>query len=379
MYSISGYTQMILDSVRMGAYEEALKRSVRPGSTVVDIGCGTGIASLLACRLGAGKVYAIEPDAAIQVAKEIAKANGCADRIEFIQDVSTRVELSEKADVVVSDLRGVLPLLSQHIPSLVHARTKLMKPEGTLIPQKDSLFVAVAEIPGGKMDECWLENWRDFDVRPALRFINNSMRKFNAAPETLLTDACQWGVLDYTRREDPNVAGAARLTVRRDGKGHGLLAWFDTELVPGVGFSNAPGKPEAVYGRMYFPWTRPFALREGDRVDVRLSADLINSDYLWRWETDIAPAATDSERVKFQQSTFFATPLALENLRKREASFVPRLNDDGRAAELVLSGMRDQKPLGEIAEELRLAFPERFSTPQAALGHVGELSEQFSQ
>src|SRR5512135_770538 len=84
LYSIGGYQKMVDDAVRMNAYADALRRAVRPGSVVVDIGAGTGILSLLACRFGAARVYALEPDDCINVARENAAANGLADRIEWI-------------------------------------------------------------------------------------------------------------------------------------------------------------------------------------------------------------------------------------------------------------------------------------------------------
>jgi type I protein arginine methyltransferase len=89
MYSIEDYGAMIADRVRMNSYHEALRRRVRPGDVVVDLGAGTGIFALLACRFGARRVYAIEPTDAILVAREIAAANGHAERIEFIQKLST--------------------------------------------------------------------------------------------------------------------------------------------------------------------------------------------------------------------------------------------------------------------------------------------------
>ncbi|MGA9378220.1 MAG: 50S ribosomal protein L11 methyltransferase, partial [Phormidium sp.] len=100
MYSISGYGSMIADKGRMDAYVKALRQTVKPDSVVVDIGTGTGIFALLACQFGAKKVYAIEPSDAIQVAKEIAGKNGYGDRIIFIQDISTKVQLPELAKVI---------------------------------------------------------------------------------------------------------------------------------------------------------------------------------------------------------------------------------------------------------------------------------------
>ena len=97
MYSVADYGIMIADRVRMEAYMQALRSAVRPGGVVVDIGTGTGIFALLACRFGARRVYAIEPNDAIQVAREIARANGYAERIEFLQMLSTRAVLPRRS------------------------------------------------------------------------------------------------------------------------------------------------------------------------------------------------------------------------------------------------------------------------------------------
>jgi hypothetical protein len=65
------------------------------------------------------KVYAVEPSDVIAVAREIACANGLGDRIEFIQAMSADVTLPERADVIVSDLHGVLPFFKQHLTSII--------------------------------------------------------------------------------------------------------------------------------------------------------------------------------------------------------------------------------------------------------------------
>jgi len=44
--------------------------------------------------------------------------NGFGDRVQIISKMSTEVELPERADVIVSDLRGVLPLFLRHMPSI---------------------------------------------------------------------------------------------------------------------------------------------------------------------------------------------------------------------------------------------------------------------
>src|SRR5450631_1767928 len=119
MYSLSGYGNMIADRIRIEAFMQTLRIAIRPGAVVMDIGTGPGIMAVLACQLGAKRVYAIEPSEVIQAAREIAAANHCADKIEFFEDLSTKVTIPVRVDVIVSDLRGVLPLFEHHIPSIV--------------------------------------------------------------------------------------------------------------------------------------------------------------------------------------------------------------------------------------------------------------------
>lgn len=64
------HAAMIADSGRTNGYVDALKNKVRAGSVVLDIGTGTGILAMMACRFGAKRVYAVEPDDVIELVKE---------------------------------------------------------------------------------------------------------------------------------------------------------------------------------------------------------------------------------------------------------------------------------------------------------------------
>src|SRR6185503_8232162 len=102
MYSLTAFGKMIADALRTDAYVRALRQTIRPGSVVVDLGCGPALFALIACELGARRVFAIDPNDAIQVGRDAAREHGFSDRIEFIQEMSTKITLPEQADVIVS-------------------------------------------------------------------------------------------------------------------------------------------------------------------------------------------------------------------------------------------------------------------------------------
>lgn len=384
MYNVSSYGFMIADNVRMGAYSEALRRAVKPDSVVLDIGAGTGVFALLACKFGARRVYAIEPADAIQVAREIAAANGYDNRIEFIQGLSTEVTLPERADVIISDLRGLLPLLGHHISSIADARARLLKPGGTLISQRDDVRAAIVEAEETYNE--YLDHWDKFgfDMAAARRIVTNTIgwRIKTDSAEILLTRPRLWTTLDYTTISDPNVAGEMSFDVTRPGTAHGMLVWFDAAMAEGVGFSNGPGarNPAKVYGRCFFPWPHPVELKEGDRVKVRLDARLVADDYVYRWETTIgSSSASQPIKAHFNQSTFYGETLSFGGLRKKCDAYIPELNPEGLVDHYVLGQMSARAPLGEIAKQLAERFPDKFARWQDALTHVGNLSRKYSK
>jgi protein arginine N-methyltransferase 1 len=380
-YSLRFFARMVADRVRTKAYTEALRRTVRPGCVVLDLGTGFGIHALLACQLGAGRVYAVDPSNAVQVGRELARANGFGDRIEFIQDLSTRVELPTRADVIVSDLRGALPLYQGHIPSLADARARHLAPNGVLIPKQDDLYMAVleAEETYRQYRQPWGEHSHGFDFGPLQQRFLNAWDSFDGDRGALLTAPARWASVEYTTVTDANLRGSARWSVERGGIGHGLRVWFDATLLDGVTFSTGPTQEaRTVYGASFFPWQDPVPLLPGDEVVAEIRADLVGEEYIWTWSTRVTEGGS-AGRVKahFRQSTFTGQLLSLKLLERLPPGHVPGLGSEGRLVRFVLEQMDTGHSVEAIARALLEKYPSAFSDERAALGRVRAISAQY--
>jgi len=379
-YDIHAFGRMIQDSVRTDAYAQALRRLVRPGSVVLDMGAGVGIWALLACRFGARKVYAVDPNDVIQIAREIAAANGYADKIEFINDMSTAVTLPEQADVLVTEMHGVVPMFEQNLPSIIDARQRLLAPGGRIIPQKEMLWVAPVEAPRSyeQVERPWADRTYDFDWAPARRIALNDWIKVKEkiTPEQFLAHPQSWATLDYATLSGPNVAGEVTWKAARDGTCHGLIVWFETMLMEGVSFSNAPGLPDTIFGQAFFPCSQPVSIATGDTISVALRCDLVGTYHLWRWQTTVRNQA--NIKADFKQSTFFGMPISRSSLQKRAPHYAPKLSQDGEIQQFVLSLMDGKTSLAGIADKATGHFSSRFKSREEAERFVADLSDKYA-
>jgi protein arginine N-methyltransferase 1 len=371
---------MIADRSRLDAHAEVLRRLVTPSSVVLDLGAGTGIMTLLACQAGARRVYAVEPSGIAGLISDAARANGYGDRVVVIDRRSTDVTLPERADIIVSDLRGVLPPFGTHFEDLADARDRLLAPGGHLIPETDTVWVTVCSA-GQTFEErrqVWSSEPFGLSLSSALPRLDSSPVKQRARPEDCLGVPVEWARLHYPTLRPGSLRSSGTCAIEADGVAHGLLAWFDTVLADGVGYSNRPGRPATIYGQLLFPWPHPVALRAGDRVAFELRADPIAGQCFWTWTSEIRPAGgRNPAEPRFRQSTFGGLTTTPAALHRRAPTFVPALSPAGDVALQVLEGMRAGKTIGELAAALQAARPDRFPSIDAAHGAVAVVAERY--
>lgn len=378
-YNLASYGDMIRSEPRMAAYDQALRRVITPGCTVVDLGAGPGAFSLLACRYGAGKVIAIEPDPSIELLYSFARDNGFADRIEIFRGKSSDYKPSTLADVIVSDLRGALPLFEGHIDTIRDARDRLLAPGGIMIPLRDQIHIAVVESRAtyDEFDLPWRGNVYDVDLTAGSRFVVNSQIRVDFPEEALLGRPRHLATLDYQSVVDPNLRSKVALPIKRGGTVHGLLLWFDAELAPGVTYSNAPGQPPLVYRQLFCPLERPLTVAPGDTLHAEIMAHLIDGSYVWSWNTALARGPDGAVEPCFRQSTFLEHIFHPKQLEAQSERFVPQANDKFAIDALCLSLIDGKRSLRAIADEVAARYPGSFADSSKALDRVTKVAGRY--
>jgi len=279
--SLSSHEEMIRDSARVDTYYEGIKRHIRPGDVVVDLGTGTGILAFFAREHGARKVYAIDHSDILHVAETLAAHNGITD-VEFVQLHSKQFTAPEQLDVILHEQMGD-DLFNEHmIDSILDLKRRLLKPAGKILPARFQLFFEPISLqPEQRLPYLWEQQSHgiDFSVLKGMPGIENfqganyghrfvrpmMLDHLLCEPEPMLTfDLNTLGDIN----ELPHVLTAERV-VARAGSLDGICVYFRTLFDDDLSFSTSPLDPMTSWSnRVFRTETREYQV--GDRISYRV-------------------------------------------------------------------------------------------------------------
>lgn len=276
---------MLADYARTAAYREMLMECAQD-KVVVEIGCGSGALVCFAARAGARHVYAIEQTNAIEMAAEIVRRNGLADRVTFLRGNSLDVDLPEQADIVVSELIGTDPFGERMLLPLVDASRRFLKPGGMMLPERIVVKALGIDSPVVRDHEYLMDqkaqaarrlgSLYDLDLEPLVsgyldgvaarrrdflyeqrlgQFIGEQDR---GLPETVLTQEFTLADLDLRSTELPARRSEALATsVHRSGMVNGLLTYFECYHKGRVVLSTSPYVTQHMENWAQIVWRLP--------------------------------------------------------------------------------------------------------------------------
>ncbi len=299
---------------RLTEYARAIAASVRDGDIVLDLGTGSAVLALLACRAGARHVYAVETSDAIRLGELIASQTEFADRIEFIQSDAAKITLNSPVDLIVADIHDTFGLQPGGLASFFDARDRLLRPGGIVIPRSIELLVAPVEAAQfyGREVDVWTQSVHGIDVSSVRPFAANHVHAGRFEPGALLSPLTPLRLVDLARSKDIRFAATVTTTVSRDGIVHGLCGCFVTALGDDVVIKNIPGDSSTTnFAQAFFPIEQPASVRAGDSISITIDS---HDAQAVRWRVEISRAGGTIAR--FDHSTLNGLLMSPRALRK---------------------------------------------------------------
>ena len=366
------HREFLIDQRRLTAFRRAIEEVVKPDNIVVDLGSGTGIFGLFACRAGAGRVYALDDSGLTQLEREIFASNGFADRAVCIKGVSARISLPELADVVVSDTVGRFGFDGGIVQYFADARHRLLKPGARMIPSRIDLCVAPVEAPNIRDEvDFWKRSPEGFNLERAYSIAINTGHPTKYQPHQILAEPAVIASIDLTRDSGPALSGKVTSIVRRGATLHGIGGWFAAELSPSVSMTNSPLSEDTINRRaVFFPLDPPTRVEVDERVQIDMR--IVPDEKLVSWIVKIFNNSP-RPRAQFAHSTFRGMLLCPEDLRKAKPDFVPRLTSWGEARRSVVDLCDGRRSLATIEKEVYKRHPNLFASLAEAAVFVAEV------
>ena len=331
-----------------------------------------GIHGLIAAAAGAKRVYLVEPEPVVQIAREIAGANGLADRIVILEDRIEDVSLPEKVDLIISVFAGNLLYTEDLLPSLYYARDRYLKPGGHMVPDFAELILAPALAPDihARQIGRWAEPSQGLDFSAGRRFAANEMLKLTRekkeanqlAPGAVLTS------VDLMSASHADCLGESSSEIETSGSCHGLLGWIRIRLGD-LWLSSDLAAPEVHWSPVLLPIDPPLPVQAGEVINFSLQRPSRGD---WTW-------AINAKSGSRRHSSFLARTDGPRHLRRLSLDYRPGLNRKGEHALHALAMMKDGKSNREIAQELADADKKTFPSSDEALQLLKKLISHYAK
>jgi protein arginine N-methyltransferase 1 len=347
------HLRYISDWRRLELFRTAISAVVRPGDTIVDLGCGSGILGLLCLKAGASHVYAIEESPVIEIARRTYAREGMAELATFVRGMSHRTILPKRAAVVICDHIGCFGFDYGIVHTLRDARSRFLAPNGTLIPRSIRLNVAAVESDAARAK---VERWSAPAVPEEFRWLRRldigARHAIQLQERDLLSTPAHLADLDLSADNADFLRWTASLSITREGVMDGIAGWFDCELTQGVWMTNSPADESAIdRPQAFLPIDDRIRVRPGDRVLVTIMARPVEN--IIAWTVDVLP-----QGLRYAHSSLEAALLSAEAVRRTRPDRVPRIGRNTSARMTVLSYCDERRTAREIEQAILSERPD---------------------
>ena len=245
---------------------------------ILVINNGIGLYSLLCARVGAKKVYSLEPDKTnYKFQKKIVELNRYQKVIEVYNcDVEDIYDI-EKVDIIICEWMGNFLLSNSFLKKVIYARDKFLSRDGIIFPDRATLFIC------GIQDEEFKKS--KFQMWDNVYNVNMSFVKNASFKEPLIDSFNKKNIISnvfpifeinlYKAKEnDINFMSNFQLTFNQSDCLSALASWFDVQFskVPNtIKFTTSPFNQYTKWKQTIFYLENDIKVTKGDIMKGNLS------------------------------------------------------------------------------------------------------------
>ncbi len=270
---------ILADDARNAAYDAALRRNVRAGSRVLDIGAGSGLLAMMAARAGAARVVSCELNTALAAtASEIVERNFYADRVSIIckhsRDLQIGTDLPEPVDLLVSEI-----ISDDLLGCLEDAVGRLTRPDARIIPSHGAVRIALAHY--GNLTRKQFGFVQGFDLSSMNRLGGRiALSPGNEALE-FRSESADLFAFDFSSGGPFTNHHASVALTSTGGMANGIVQWIWLRMDAEGTYENRPASgTSSCWAVMFQPLPSAIESRPGERVVVNGGRDRTS---LWMW------------------------------------------------------------------------------------------------
>ncbi|WP_160296926.1 50S ribosomal protein L11 methyltransferase [Sphingomonas sp. ERG5] len=271
---------IVADAGRNAAYDVALRRAIKPGMRVLEIGTGTGILAMMAARAGAAEVVTCEMNPVIaSAARGIIETNGYGDVVRVFSGHSDKLALAElggRADLLVSEIVSNNLLGEEVLPTHEKAMRDLMKPGAQVIPARGRVRVALAEDLAGETGRMRMVDGFDLSLFNDLRAPARSHSVGSKRIE-LRSEASDLFDFDLGSRRVCTPAKARTCVRAAGGRVNGIAQWIALDMDENTHYENRPmPSTTSCWDMMFHALPAPIETAPGQAMTIAGSHDRHN-------------------------------------------------------------------------------------------------------
>jgi len=271
------HVPMMNDDDRNNFYFSALKSTInKEESSILEIGTGSGLLSIMASNLGAKEINTCEANSEVaRIAIKVISENNLGDKINVIQkksnDVKVGLDISKPADILLSEILSSEFLGEGVLPTLEDAKKRLISKNAKIIPELGGIMISL--FGGDEIGKnIHTESFKNIKFKNFNMIIPKKHYLFRQDLKILfMSKPIEVFHFDFVEKQNfPREDKKILIEAIQSGKCYGVIQWIKLGMKNGLSYENDPSKLTSAtsWQQVLYLFEEPIELKTRQKVSI---------------------------------------------------------------------------------------------------------------